>query len=374
MTIKNMYISKNRPYELRDKTTKIAVHYIGNPGTSAINNRNYFNNTYCGVSSNYIVGLEGEVICCIPPDEVSWCTCEANSYSPSIETCHPDSTGKFNDKTYKSLVELTAYLCKKYNLTEKDIIRHYDVTGKVCPRSFVPSKNGGTDNNSNSAWNKFKNDVKAVLEGKTISNKTPSTKTTIYRVRKSWTDSKSQIGAYSNLNNAKKACTSGYSVFDENGKVIYSLSKSTSTSSTSSATPSITYCVYNYSKWLPSVKNYNNSNDDGYAGIQKQVITGFAAKSSKGTLKYRVHIKGGSWLDWVSKYDINNWDDGCAGIKGKQIDAIQMKLEGVSGYEVKYRVSGISSSSYYPWVKGTEDYAGVFGDAIDCIQAEIVKK
>ena len=51
-----------------------------------------------------------------------------------------------------------------------------------------------------------------------------------------------------------------------------------------------------------------------------------------------------------------------------------MKLEGVDGYEVRYRVSGISSSSYYPWVKGTEDYAGVFGKAIDCIQAEIVKK
>ena len=51
-----------------------------------------------------------------------------------------------------------------------------------------------------------------------------------------------------------------------------------------------------------------------------------------------------------------------------------MKLEGVDGYEVRYRVSGISSSSYYPWVKGTKDYAGVFGTAIDCVQAEIVKK
>ena len=150
MTIKNMYISKNRPYEMREKTTKIAVHYIGNPGTSAINNRNYFNNVYCGVSSNYIVGLEGEVICCIPPDEVSWCTCEANAYSPSIETCHPDSTGKFNDKTYKSLVELVAYLCKKYKIDKDHVIRHYDVNGKNCPKYFVEDI---------VAWCNFKDDI-----------------------------------------------------------------------------------------------------------------------------------------------------------------------------------------------------------------------
>ncbi len=43
MNIKNMYITKNRPYTKRIKTTKIAVHYIGNPNTSAEANRNYFN-------------------------------------------------------------------------------------------------------------------------------------------------------------------------------------------------------------------------------------------------------------------------------------------------------------------------------------------
>ena len=50
-----------------------------------------------------------------------------------------------------------------------------------------------------------------------------------------------------------------------------------------------------------------------------------------------------------------------------------MKLEGVSGYEVRYRVSTTSNSSYLPWVTGSSDYAGIFGSAIDCVQAEIVK-
>ena len=210
------------------------------------------------------------------------------------------------------------------------------------------------------------------MSGTTTTSSTPTTSTTLYRVRKTWSDASSQIGAYSSLENAKKACKTGYSVFDASGKIVYI--PTTATAKTSSVTvPDITYCVYT-SKWLPVVKNYNTTDSNGYAGIQKTSVCGLAAKSSKGTLKYRVHIKGGAWLDWVSKYDTSDWNNGCAGIKGKAIDAIQMKLDGVSGYEVKYRVSTTSRSAYLPWVTGTEDYAGILGSAIDCIQAVIVNK
>ena len=224
MNIANKYITNNRPYKKRAKTTAIAVHYVGNPNTSAEANRNYFQNNNDDVSSNYIIGLNGEIICCIPDEEVAWCTCEANAYSVSIENCHPDSTGKFNNKTYNSLVELCAYLCKKYKLDETDLIRHYDVTGKVCPKGFVPKNKGGSDDNSNTAWKKFKADVKAKLGGTDVSK--PTSKQ-LYRVRKSWSDAKSQIGAFSSLNNAKKACKAGYSVFDNSGKVVYYISKAT---------------------------------------------------------------------------------------------------------------------------------------------------
>lgn len=70
----------------------------------------------------------------------------------SIECCHPDETGKFNDETYDSLVKLTAWLCRNLGLTEKDVIRHYDATGKDCPRYFVAHED---------AWKKFLSDVKA---------------------------------------------------------------------------------------------------------------------------------------------------------------------------------------------------------------------
>ena len=53
------------------------------------------------------------------------------------------------------MVQLTAWLCKKYNLTEEAVIRHYDVTGKNCPKYFVEEE---------AAWTDFKADVKEALQ------------------------------------------------------------------------------------------------------------------------------------------------------------------------------------------------------------------
>ncbi len=44
------------------------------------------------------------------------------------------------------------------------------------------------------------------------------------------------------------------------------------------------------------------------------------------TLKYRVHVKGGKWLDWITKSDINDYENGLAGIYDKPIDAIQIDV------------------------------------------------
>lgn len=172
MEIKEMLLTHNRPRTKRTRTTAIAVHYVGNAGSSAIGNRNYFQTTSTSVSSHYIIGLEGEIIRCIPEDEVSWCTNQANSYTISIECCHPHEDGVFNDKTYKSLVELCADICKRWKLNslKGGIIRHFDVTGKVCPRGFVAKSKGGTDDNNCTRYHKFLSDV-ANVTGQAQSNK-----------------------------------------------------------------------------------------------------------------------------------------------------------------------------------------------------------
>ena len=144
MQIQNAYLTHNRPKTHRSRTTAIAVHWVANPNSTAMANRNYFNTTSRAVSSNYIIGLQGEILCCIPDEETSWCTNEANSYTVSVECCHPDWTGCFTGKTYTSLVELTARLCQKYHLDPQNGggIRHYDVTRKICPKWFVPAAAG----------------------------------------------------------------------------------------------------------------------------------------------------------------------------------------------------------------------------------------
>ncbi len=133
----------------------IVIHYVGNPRTTAQNNRDYFNKTDTDVCSHFVVGLDGEIIQCVPLDEKSNASNNRNLDTISIEVCHPDSTGEFNDATYLSLVKLTAWLCDNSGLKAKEVIRHYDITGKECPKYFVTHQN---------EWEKFLSDVKEELK------------------------------------------------------------------------------------------------------------------------------------------------------------------------------------------------------------------
>jgi len=144
----------SRPGKKVVSIDKIVIHYLANPMTTAQQNHDYFyslkdrQDDY--MSANYVIGLEGEIIQCVPDGEVAWASNSMNSYSISIENCHEDETGKFNDATYWSDVHLVAYLTEKYGLGRDDIIRHYDVTGKNCPKYFVEHPE---------AWEQFKDDV-----------------------------------------------------------------------------------------------------------------------------------------------------------------------------------------------------------------------
>jgi len=87
----------SRPGYLLEEVNGIVIHYIGNPATTALQNRNYFESlatsheTYA--SSNFIVGLVGEIIQCIPVDEIAYASNQRNKDTLSIEICHPDETG-----------------------------------------------------------------------------------------------------------------------------------------------------------------------------------------------------------------------------------------------------------------------------------------
>jgi len=160
------FIRKNifsRPDVSLKRVNNIVIHYVGNPGTSAEANRKYFDSLAdqdpqqggSSSSSHFIVGLEGEVLQCIPVSEMAYANAPRNNDTIAIETCHPDETGQYTQETYDSLVRLTAWLCKELDLSANDVIRHYDVSQKGCPKYFVDDED---------AWKQFKKDVKAALK------------------------------------------------------------------------------------------------------------------------------------------------------------------------------------------------------------------
>ena len=146
----------SRPQTPLTSVNGIVFHYTANPGTDAQNNRDYFEGlkdshlTYA--SSHFVVGLEGQIIQCIPTSEICYASNSRNSDTVAIEVCHPDESGKFTDETYDALVWLTGWLCTYLEVSPDQVIRHYDVTGKICPKYFVDHED---------AWNDFKDDVKA---------------------------------------------------------------------------------------------------------------------------------------------------------------------------------------------------------------------
>ena len=127
-------------------------------------------------------------------------------------------------------------------------------------------------------------------------------------------------------------------------------------------------------KWYPAVKNLYD-----YAGVPGDAITDVAIKVSLGSVKYRVHVKGGDWLPWVTGYNINDHDNGYAGT-GKPIDAIQVYYYTPNNIrpfkKAVYRVAPLKKN-YYSFQHDTETnngqdgYAGSFGKEIDRFQIKV---
>ncbi|MEE0778353.1 MAG: peptidoglycan recognition family protein [Massilimicrobiota sp.] len=144
LSIQHQFLTVNpnsRSGKTLPRVNGIVIHYTANPGSTAQNNRDYFENLKItrttSVSSHFIIGLEGEIIQCIPLNEVAYASNNRNKDTISIECCHPDESGQFNDATYQSLQKLVRALMDSYHLQNQDVIRHYDITGKICPKYFV---------------------------------------------------------------------------------------------------------------------------------------------------------------------------------------------------------------------------------------------
>jgi len=144
----------SRPGDPLTEVNNIFVHYTANQNTSAAQNRSYFeqlkDSHERSASAHFIIGYNGEIIQCIPLDEIAYAVMTRNMDSISIECCYTSDDGSFTQETYDSLIKLLRWLIDVYELDTDDILRHYDCGGKKCPIYY-------TDNPDE--WEKLKKDV-----------------------------------------------------------------------------------------------------------------------------------------------------------------------------------------------------------------------
>lgn len=188
-------------------------------------------------SCNYGIGSDGRVGLYCDEGNRSWCSSSnANDQRAVTIECASDTTHPyaFKEVVYNKLIDLCADICKRngkntliwindknkaLNYTPKSnemlITVHRWFANKACPGDWLMNRMGD-----------LVKKVNAKLSTPTPApTPTPTPTSDLYRVRKSWADSKSQIGAYKSLENAKKNCKEGYSVFDNNGNVVYTNQK-----------------------------------------------------------------------------------------------------------------------------------------------------
>ena len=283
-----------------------------------------------------------------------------------FEICEDALNDKvYFDKVYKEACELTAYLCKMFNIDPKGTVTHNGVKVPtiLCHQDSYKLKLGSNHSDVLHWFKKFdktmdnvRADV-AVLMGATTAKE-------IYRVRTSWLNPVSQKGAFGLLENAIACCKEageGYKVFDSKGKVVYTYV---------SPIPSkidVTYQVWDdvKNKWLPNVVN-----DSDYAGIFGNAVCAVYANLSYGNITYQVHSKNGKWYG-----EIKNRED-YAGVFNKPIDAIRMKID-VPGKKIEYRVHIKGKNKWLGWISGYDinnsktGYAGILGYEIDAIQIRV---
>ena len=213
---------------MSNKTNKyIVIHYTGNQTDTAKGNADYFKSVNRNASAHYFVDKKS-VYQVVEDKDAAWSigvnygsnnlfNSVKNNNSINVEMC--SDNGSISDATFDNTVELTKSIMKKYNSPSSNVYRHFDICSKQCPgwKGWI-----GSDE---SLWSKFKSEISKT----TTAPKATSNASGLYRVRKTWSDVSSQIGAFSSLNNAISACKNGYSVFDSNGSVVYPTSSSPST-------------------------------------------------------------------------------------------------------------------------------------------------
>lgn len=226
-------ISPNKNSPRNKPIDRISIHcFVGQ--VTAKRGCEVFQPTSKKASCNYVVGYDGSIGLCVDEGDRSWCTSSAanDHRAVTIETASDNKDPyAVTDKAYAALLDLVEDICRRNGKTkllwlgDKDktlafkpaademvLTVHRWFANKACPGQYLLDRHP-----------EIAAEVTRRLGGGSQASGTTQATDNLYRVRKTWADAKSQVGAYKSLTNAKKAVDShpGYAAFDGSGKQVY---------------------------------------------------------------------------------------------------------------------------------------------------------
>lgn len=309
----------------------IVMHNTANTA-SAVNEANNIKNN-AGQSSFHYVIDDDDIIQCVHDYDTAWAVGAwagarqliGNSQSISIEVCNPGTL--FSDASIENLRRLVLHLMEYYGIPASRVVRHWDChTGrKNCPAAYAGAGNPN--------WTKL-HDYICGITGTKPAGGSPGT-------------------------------------------------------TPAPAAPLDVIPVHYGMRvlggdWWPEVTDFNNANDSGYAGAPYTEHDLVYMYADRGQLKYRAHIVGGGWQDWVCKADKKDTVNGCAGIPGRAIDGVQAYYTTPGGEEYRqiwYRSQTTARSGWLPvccddgtTYGGFDGWAGVLGEPMDRLQLCIARR
>ena len=296
--------SPNHSGRRNQPITKIAIHHTAG-AVSAATIGQIFKPTSRQASCNYGIGNDNKIVLCVDESNRSWCTSSSwcDNRAITIEVANSSNGGNWpvSDRVLATLIDLVTDICRRNGIKNctytggKDGVlqKHEWYANTNCPGPYLGSK-----------FSYIASEVNKRLHGGSTSPSVTQS-SSLYRVRKSWSDAKSQKGAFRNLENARKCANAnpGYSVYDANGRSVYPVTNSQSKSIDTLAREVIA------GNWGNGQERVNRLTSAGYNydAVQDRVNEILSGNASKPTGKSintlaREVIRG----DWGNGQDRNN--------------------------------------------------------------------
>lgn len=213
----------DKPSQPINAITKITIHHMA--GVMSVEQfGNLVANPGRQMSANYCIGSDGRIGLFCEEKDRSWCSSspwnDNRAITIEVSNCAVGGDWPISETVYNSLIKLCVDICKRNNIKkleftgtkEGSLTYHYMFNNTACPGPWIKNHTGDICAKVNAQ----------LITTETVKPSVPTPTKEIYRIRKTWSNVASQIGAYSNLENAKSACKEGYSVFDGKGNVVFS--------------------------------------------------------------------------------------------------------------------------------------------------------